>query len=285
MLKIGEMNTLIAERYMEFGFYLNPVDEPEDQVLLPNKYVPEGFKLGDSIEVFVYTDSEDRPVATTLKPTAMVGEFVLMTVKDVNPFGTFFDWGLEKDLLVPKSEQQRTMEVGEQHLVYLCLDEETYRVFGSTRLGRHCSKFSTGQDVGQEVALIIYGVTKMSVQAVVDEQCLGILYRNEVFSKLSIGDRLTGYIARIREDGKIDLTLKKPGYRSVAGSTESVLEILTQAGGFVACHDKSTPEEIKKTFAMSKKEFKRAIGGLYKKGLIEMDGSGIRLKQEPETDL
>lgn len=277
MLKIGQMNSLVAERYMEFGFYLNPKDE---QVLLPNKYVPEGFKLGDRIDVFVYTDSEDRPVATTLTPKAMVGEFALLTVKDVNPFGTFFDWGLEKDLLVPRSEQQKTMAVGEQHVVYVSLDEETGRVFGSTRLGRHCSKFATGQTEGQEVSLLIYGITKLSIQAVIDGECLGILYRNEVFAKLAVGDRLTGYVSRIRDDGKIDLTLKKPGYRSVADSTERVLAILTQAGGFVACHDKSAPEEIKRTFSMSKKEFKRTVGGLYKKGLIELSDKGIRLKGE-----
>ncbi len=279
MLKIGQMNTLIAERAMEFGLYLHPIDEMDDEVLLPNKYVPPGFRLGESIDVFVYTDSEDRPVATTLTPTAMVGDFALLTVKDVNDFGTFFDWGLEKDLLVPKSEQQHPMAVGEEYVVYLSLDEETERVFGSTRLGRHCSKVSTGQDEGQEVSLIIYGITKLSIQAVIDDQCLGILYRNEVFSKLAIGDRLTGYISRIREDGKIDLTLKKPGYRSVADSTERVLEILTQAGGFVACHDKSSPEDIKRIFSMSKKEFKRTVGGLYKNGQLEMDPKGIRLKE------
>ncbi|SCY39567.1 CvfB family protein [Desulfoluna spongiiphila] len=277
MLKIGQMNSLVAERYMEFGFYLNT---REEQVLLPNKYVPEGFKLGDRINVFVYTDSEDRPVATTLTPKAMVGDFALLTVKDVNPFGTFFDWGLEKDLLVPKSEQQKPMAVGEKHVVYVSLDEETGRVFGSTRLGRHCSKFSMGQEEGQKVSLLIYGITKLSIQAVIDDECLGILYRNEVFSKVAIGDRITGYVSRIREDGKIDLTLKKPGYQSVAGSANRVLEILEEAGGFVACHDKSTPEEIKRIFSMSKKEFKRTVGALYKKGFIELSDTGIRLKED-----
>lgn len=277
MLKIGQMNSLVAERYMEFGFYLNP---REEQVLLPNKYVPEGFKLGDRIDVFVYTDSEDRPVATTLKPNAMVGEFAVMTVKDVNPFGTFFDWGLEKDLLVPRSEQQKPMAVGEKYVVYVSLDEETGRVFGSTRLGRHCAKVATDQTVGQEVSLLIYGITKLSIQAVIDDTCLGILYRNEVFKKVSIGERLTGYVSRIREDGKIDLTLKKPGYQSIEGSSERVLEILKKAGGFVACHDKSAPEEIKGVFSMSKKEFKRTVGALYKKGLIELSDKGIRLKEE-----
>lgn len=275
MLKIGQMNRLIAERSMEFGFYLNT---REEQVLLPNKYVPKGFKLGDSIEVFVYTDSEDRPVATTLTPKARVGEFALLTVKDVNPFGTFFDWGLEKDLLVPRSEQQRPMAVGEKHVVYVSLDQETKRVYGSTRLGRYCSKFAQGQAVGQEVSLLIYGKTKLGIQAVVDGTCLGIVYRSEVFSRVSIGDRMTGYIARIREDGKIDLTLKRPGYQSVADSTDRVVAILKKAGGFVACHDKSSPEEIKALFSMSKKEFKRTVGGLYKGGLIEMDDQGIRLK-------
>ncbi|MCG8473190.1 MAG: S1-like domain-containing RNA-binding protein [Desulfobacterales bacterium] len=280
MLKIGEMNRLVAERKMEFGFYLNP---KEEQVLLPNKYVPKGFKLGDAIDVFVYTDSEDRPVATTLTPKAMVGDFALLTVKDVNAIGAFMDWGLEKDLLVPRSEQQRPMEKGREYVVFVGLDEETGRVYGSTRISRYCSKTAGELKGGEKIELLIYGETKLGFQAIVNGHGLGVLYRNEVFEKVRIGDLREGYISRVRDDGKLDLTLKKPGYASVEGSSEKLEKLMRKAGGSLSIHDKSSPEEIKAQVQMSKKEFKRAVGVLYKKGVLVMRGDGISLKSE-KTD-
>ena len=275
-LKIGEMNRLVAERSMEFGFYLNDRD---DQVLLPQKYVPKGFALGDAIDVFVYTDSEDRPVATTLTPKAMVGDFALLKAKDVNAIGAFMDWGLEKDLLVPRSEQQRPMEAGQEYVVFVGLDEETGRVYGSTRISRYCAKTSNLFKRNEEVELLVYGETKLGFQAIVNGACIGVLYRNEVFEKVRIGDLRTGYISRVREDGKLDLTLKKPGYASVGDSSEKLLGLLKKAGGSLPIHDKSTPDEIRNHVNMSKKEFKKAAGTLYKKGELEFQDDGIALKQ------
>lgn len=276
MLNIGTYNELVVERKVDFGLYLNPKAE---EVLLPSKYVPEGTRIGDRIRVFVYTDSEDRPVATTLAPKAVVGEFALMEARSNVPFGTFVDWGLEKDLLVPKSEQQTKMRVGQRYVVKVCLDARTNRVFGTTRIAAHCGKPPGDLVRGRKVKLLIYSLTKIGIMAVADNQYTGILYRSETFEPLAIGDERTGYINRIRENGKVDLSLKPPGYGSVTGSSRKILDALKRSGGFLAVHDRSTPEKVERLFAMSKKEFKKTIGGLYKKGVIEIKPDGIRLKE------
>jgi hypothetical protein len=276
MFKIGRYNDLVVDSRVEFGLYLTA---DEERILLPGKYVPENVKKGDRLTVFVYTDSEDRPVATTLKPKGVLGDFVFLTAKDVTSFGTFMDWGLEKDLLVPKSEQQDRMSPQKKYLVKICLDEATGRVYGTTKISANCDKNTRDLKPGRQVDLLIHSLTKIGITAVIDNQYFGMLYINETYQDLAIGDACTGYIMRVREDGKIDLTLKKPGYNSVKGSTDDIVDILTRAGGFIPCHDKSSPEEIKKFFSMSKKEFKRAVGGLYKKGLLNLEKNGIRLKQ------
>ncbi len=275
-LKIGRYNNLSIESRSDYGLYLS-VDE--ERILLPNKYVPDNFNLGDTIKVFVYTDSEDRLVATTLKPAGIVGDFVFLKAKDIASFGTFMEWGLEKDLLVPKNEQQDTMVPGKKYLTKICLDSETQRVYGTTQISVNCDKNINGLKVGQQVDLIIHSITKIGIMAVINNQYFGMLYLNETYQDLSIGDSCTGYIMRLREDKKIDLTLKKPGYLSVKGSAQQIVTILKKADGFIPCHDKSSPEEIKKIFSMSKKEFKRAVGGLYKKGILELKKNGINLKQ------
>ena len=276
MLNIGTYNELVVERKVDFGLYLNPKAE---EVLLPSKYVPEGTRIGDRIRVFVYTDSEDRPVATTLAPKAVVGEFALMEARSNVPFGTFVDWGLEKDLLVPKSEQQTKMRVGQRYVVKVCLDARTNRVYGTTRIAAHCDKPPADLVRGRKVRLLVYSLTKIGIMAVVDNQYTGLLHRSETYESLAIGDERTGYINRIRENGKVDLSLKPPGYGSVPGSTRKILDALRAAGGFLAVHDRSTPEKVQRLFAMSKKEFKKTIGGLYKKGVIEIRPDGIRLKE------
>ena len=282
MLHIGRYNTLVVQREVDFGLYLNP---KEEEVLLPAKYVPKNTRPGDTLRVFVYTDSEDRPVATTLKPKAVVGEVAYLRVKDSAPIGCFMDWGLEKDLLVPKNEQQARMQVGKRYVVKVLLDRKTNRVYGSTRINRHCRKATAEQRVGQQVRLMVYQFTNRGALAVVDDQFLGMIYHSDTFETLRIGDRRPGYIRNIRQDGKIDLSLKKPGHDSLAGSGRRIMEALQKAGGFIPCHDKSSPQTITELFSMSKKEFKRAIGGLYKKRLIEISDQGIRLKtQAPSTD-
>ena len=275
MLKIGNYNDLIVGKSVEFGLYL---DYEEGEILLPQKYVPEDINVGDTITVFVYTDSEDRLVATTLKPNGIVGDFVFLEAKDVVEFGTFMDWGLEKDLLVPKSERRDKMIVGQKYLTKICFDEMTDRAYGTTKISVNCDKDISELKEGQKVDLLIHSRTKIGITAVINNRYFGMLYINETYQDLSVGDNCTGYIMRLREDNKIDLTLKEPGYSSVKGSSETIVNILKEAGGFIPCHDKSSPEEIRKVFSMSKKEFKRAIGGLFKKGVLDLKEDGIKLK-------
>ncbi|MBL0713832.1 MAG: hypothetical protein JJV98_09030 [Desulfosarcina sp.] len=274
MLHIGRYNTLVVQREVNFGLYLNPKAE---EVLLPAKYVPKNTRPGDSLRVFVYTDSEDRPVATTLKPKAVVGEVAYLRVTDTAPIGCFMDWGLEKDLLVPKNEQQARMHLGKSYVVKVLLDKQTNRVFGSTRITRHCRQASGDLRVGQQVSLLICQFSKLGTLAVVDDQFTGMIYHSETFEALKIGARRPGYIRNIRKDGKIDLALKKPGHVSISGSGRRIMNALQKADGFIHCPDKSSPAKITELFSMSKKEFKRAIGGLYKKRLIEITDQGIRL--------
>ena len=274
-LKIGEYNHLVIESRSDFGLYLS---SDAGRVLLPNKYVSDHLSIGDALDVFIYTDSEDRLVATTLRPAGIVGDFVFLKAKDVALFGTFMEWGLEKDLLVPKNEQQDRMVPGKKYLTKICLDNQTQRVYGTTQISVNCDKNIKDLKVGQQVDLIIHSITKIGIMAVIDNRFFGMLYLNETYQNLSIGDTCTGYIMRVREDKKIDLTLKKPGYMSVEVSAREIVNILKEAGGFIPCHDKSSPEDIKKVFSMSKKEFKRAVGGLYKKGVLELGKNGVRLK-------
>lgn len=273
-IKIGKYNRLSVQTKSDFGVYLNSGD---DRVLLPNKYVPERLSIGDFLDVFVYTDSEDRLVATTLKPAGTVGDFIFLIAKDIASFGTFMDWGLEKDLLVPKNEQQDRMEPGKKYLVKICQDDRTRRVYGTTKISANCDKDTRNLKVGQQVDLIVHTITTLGIMAVVDNRYYGMMYSNETYQKLFIGNTCKGYIMRIREDGKIELSMKKPGYSSVPKSAEVILYRLNKSGGFIPCHDKSSPEEIRKNFSMSKKEFKKAVGNLYKKRLIELKNKGIGL--------
>ncbi len=273
---IGQFHDLPVENFSDYGVYLS---FGRDRVLLPNKYVPEDIAVGEEIRVFVHTDSEDRPVATTLEPAGVVGDIVALKVKDTAAFGIFMDWGLEKDLLVPRSEQQGRMEPGETHLVKICLDESSHRIYGSTLMTEFCPGDTQDLASGKAVDLVIHSITPIGYTAIINQTCQGMLYKNETFENLSIGDQCRGYVLRIREDKKVDLTLKQPGYASVEGSALKIMEVLKASGGFSPCHDKSRPEDIQAAFSMSKKEFKRAVGSLYKQGLITLHKTdGIRLK-------
>lgn len=273
---VGQFHDLPVQNLSDYGVYLS---FGQDRVLLPNKYVPQDMALGKKIRVFIYTDSEDRPVATTLEPAGVVGDIVALKVKDTAAFGIFMDWGLEKDLLVPRSEQEGRMEPGETHLVKICLDKSSHRVYGTTLSAELCPGDAQGLASGMAVDLIIHSITPIGYTALINRTCLGLLYKNETFETLSIGDRHRGYVLQVREDGKVDLTLKQPGYASVEGSALKILEVLEAAGGFSPCHDKSRPEDIQAAFSMSKKEFKRALGSLYKQGRITLHkADGIRLK-------
>lgn len=274
MLRIGNNNTLKVVKEVDFGMYL---ESDQGEILIPRKYIPENTQIGDELDVFVYTDSEDRLIATTVSPIAVVGEFAAMTVKDVTDFGAFLDWGIQKDLLVPNNEQHSKLYKGQKAVVRVCLDPRTSRVIGVGKLNPFLNKDTTDLEEKQVVDLLIYDETDLGYMAIIDSQYSGILYRNEVFEQLNVGDTRTGYIRKIREDGKIDLRLSKEGIEAITDGKDIVLQKLKAGGGFLPYHDKTEADIIKEVFEMSKKTFKKAIGGLYRDGSIVLLENGIRL--------
>jgi predicted RNA-binding protein (virulence factor B family) len=275
MLQLGDYNELTAKRSTDNGWYL--IDEEDNEVLLPNRYVPEGFKEEDALNVFLYKDSEDRIVATTDKPKVVVNEFACLQVKQVNKFGAFLDWGLEKDLMVPYSEQKNKMQEGESYVIRLVHDIKSDRLFASSKLNKFLVKDHITVETGEEVEVIIIEETELGFTAIIEDAHLGLLYHNETFKTLEVGDRLNVYVKKIREDGKIDLSLEKEGYIKVEPSAQKILEKLQENDGFLALHDKSHPVLIAETLEMSKKTFKKAIGTLYKQRLISLKENGIQL--------
>jgi hypothetical protein len=275
--EIGKLNHLEVVKEVDFGIYLDGGDLGE--ILMPKRYVPEGTMPGDFLETFIYLDSEDRLLATTEKPLALVDEFALLEVVSVTPVGAFLNWGLPKDLFVPFREQRKPMEVGEKHLVYVYLDDHSKRIAASSKIEQFLDNIPVDYEENEEVDLIVVNETDLGYNAIIDNSHLGVLYKNEVFQTLNPGDRLTGYIKKIRPDGKIDLRLNKVGYEKIGGYADEILEKLKQNNGFLPLTDKSSPDEIYRTFGISKKNFKAAIGALYKQRLIELKDRGIRLPQ------
>ena len=255
--------------------YLDGGDRGE--ILLPKRYVPETFEIDGQIEVFIYLDSEDRLIATTETPLAMVGQFVVLEVVSVSKYGAFLDWGLPKDLLVPFREQNKKMETGKFYPVYVYLDLETQRIVASSKVEKFLDNIPVEYEIGEEVELIIYGKTELGYKAIVDDASTGMLYKNEVFQKLNIGDKVTGYIKKVRDDEKLDLSLEKPGVERFDIYTEKVYQFLKASNGSISLTDKSSPEMIYELLGMSKKNFKKALGALYKKRLIVIKDEGIVL--------
>ncbi len=278
MIEIGKYQTLTAARRIPHGMVL--VDEEGDDVLLPNKYVPEGLQPEDSIEAFVYADSEDWPIATTQKPKAALHEFAYLQVVEVTPFGAFLDWGLDKDLLAPFAEQAKKMERGKRYLVYLLLDEQTDRMIASSKLKKFLETENIQLEEGQEVDLLIGPPTDIGYNAIINNCYLGLVYKSNLFLDIQPGEKRKGYILNVRPDKKIDVTLQKPGYAKVEPNAEKILNRLKENEGFLPLHDKSDPEEIREQMEMSKKTFKKAIGALYKQRLIEIEENGVRLISE-----
>jgi predicted RNA-binding protein (virulence factor B family) len=280
MINIGIDNTLTILRDTKVGIFLGTGIEGEE-ILLPNKYVPSAFKIGDEIIVFVYLDHEERPVATTLEPFIYLNEFALLRVNYINQFGAFMDWGLEKDLFVPFKEQARPMEKGKRYLVYMYMDEQTNRLAASSKLNQFLSNDELKVGKFDEVDLIISHITDAGINVIVNEKYKGLLYQNEVYDdSLKPGQRMIGYIKNIRPDNKLDVMLQKPGYENVEPNAEIILEELRLNRGFLRLSDNSHPEDIKTVLKMSKKTFKKAIGALYKEKLIEIKGDGIYLIKE-----
>jgi len=254
------------------------LDAGGEKALLPQREIPEGAAVGDRCTVFTYLDGEVL-VATLNPPQAQVGELALLKVVDVNPVGAFLDWGLPKQLLVPYAEQETRMQQGRSYLVRLYLDEKR-RVTGSSRIDRFLEPGQSGYRGGEEVALTVWRFTQLGAVVIVDNRCEGLLYRDEVNHTLRAGDRLQGRIARVRDDGKLDVTLRQPPGVERDAAQEDLLDKLRQEDGFLPLHDKSSPEEISRALGMSKKLFKKAVGGLLKRQCIVLEGDGIRLRVE-----
>lgn len=275
MVKIGKNCTLEIIRLTEPGAFLD--GGPYGDILLPNRYVPKNCKVGDDVEVFISFDSEDRIVATTDFPKVMVDEFAVLEVIDVNQFGAFLDWGLPKDLFVPFREQLLKMEKGKKYVVYVYVDHKTGRIAATSKIKKFVNKEDIAFAQGDEVDLLVAYPTELGFNAIINKSHLGIIYFNEIFKPLTIGDQLKGYIKNIREDGKIDLSLEKQGYQKVDPVSVAILEKLKLNGGTLPLSDKSDPELIKKELGISKKTFKQAIGALYKSKQITIAADSIKL--------
>ena len=275
-LEIGRFNELTIKKETTIGVYL---DSNAGEILMPRKYVPPEARAGDSIRVFVYRDSEDRLIATTLAPAAVVGEFACLKVVAISRAGAFLDWGVQKDLLVPYSEQSGKMEVGGKYIVRIFLDERTQRITATTKISRFIEKENIELHEGENVGVLVYRIVDLGIKVIVNNRYFGMLYKNEVFEKLHIGDKAEGYVKRIRPDGKIDVMLGKAGPADIEEAKVVIIKALKEHKGFLPLGDHSAPEHIREIVHMSKKTFKKAVGGLYKKELVEIKEDGIKLKR------
>ncbi|MBL4704474.1 MAG: GntR family transcriptional regulator [Flavobacteriales bacterium] len=275
MINIGEYNTLRVDRILEQGAYLE--DKDRESVLLPTRYIPSGTQIDDDLKVFIYNDSEDRMIATTEIPKIHLDDFAMLKAVSNTKYGTFMNWGLSKDLLVPFREQNKEMEEDYYYLIFLYLDEETNRLVGSNKISRYLDNRELEVNERDEVDLIIWSKTDLGTKVIINGIHLGMVYDNEVFSDLKMGERVKGYIKLIREDNKIDVSLQKLGYGNIEPNAKKILDKLTANNGFLALNDKSDPALIATMFGMSKKTFKRSIGALYKSRTIKIEKDGIHL--------
>jgi predicted RNA-binding protein (virulence factor B family) len=276
MLFIGKYNYLTIQRLTSVGMFLSDVEGEE--VLLPNQYLTEEMQIDDTIKVFVYLDSEDRPVATTETPKIIRNEFAYLEVTDVTEHGAFMDWGLIKDLFVPFREQSTPMQVGEWHVVFLYLDQKSGRLLASTKVDRYLENDRLLVNEGDEVDLLIFRKTDLGYNAIVNQYHNGLIYANEVFRELKVGDSLKGYVKKIRDENKLDISLQKTGYQSIEPIGQQILDLIKKENGFINLSDNSSPEEINSRLGVSKKAFKKAIGGLYKLGLINITDKGLQIR-------
>lgn len=277
MAVIGRMNSLQVVKHTDFGLYLD--GGADGEILLPKRYIPKdtASEVEDWLNVFIYLDSEDKLIATTLKPKIQLGEFASLKVVDINRVGLFFDWGLPKDLLLPHSEEKRPLQIGDYCVVYLYLDKRTRRLTATARLDRHLDKVPANYQVGQEVDLLVVERTDLGFKAIIDGKHWGLIHKNELFKFIRSGMREKGYIKELRADGKISLSLQPIGQEAASGLAEQIIERLRAQGGVLALGDKSPPELIAEQFRVSKGNFKKAIGGLYKQGLIRIHDDRIEL--------
>lgn len=277
MIAIGKHQVLEIDRQRIPGLYLK--NEDGEEVLLPNKYIPENFEIGDKIEVFVYLDFQERPVATTLNPFVTVNSFAYLKCVDVSDIGAFLNWGLEKHLFVPFKEQAFKMKKGGSYLVYCYLDEKTQRLVASSKTNRFLKNDLILLSAFDEVDIIASHPSDKGWNVIVNQKYLGLVYEDEIFQKINAGDQMKGYVKKVRPDNKIDITLQKHGYRGIEPNAQTILNVLKAEGGFLPLHDKSSPEAIKEILQLSKKNFKKAIGTLYKQRKITIESDGISLRE------
>ena len=275
-IKLGEYNLLEVVKEVDFGVYLDGGDDGE--ILLPTRYVPRDCKPGDVLNVFIYLDMDERLIATTLQPYVKVGEFACLEVAWVNQFGAFLDWGLMKDLFVPFREQKMKMVKGNSYVVHVHLDEDSYRIVASAKVEKYLSKEMPEYNPGDEVDIMVWQKTVLGFKVIVDNKFGGMIFKNEIFTDVRTGMRMTAYIKQVRPDGKIDLELQKGGVKKVEDFADTLLEYIRSNGGSTPLNDKTDADVIYNTFGVSKKTFKKAVGDLYKKRLIVLEGEqGIRL--------
>ena len=275
MIKVGEYNVLKVLRQVDFGLYL---DDGKEGILLPKRFVPAGLKEGDDIKVFVYHDGEDRLIATTQTPKGILGDIVKLNTISVTPQGAFLDWGLMKDLFVPKSQQLQKMIPNGSYLVKIVLDEQTGRIAATEKIDSFLSNDELTVKELDEVTLTVYRKTDIGYVVIINHQHTGVLHSNEIYRNITPGDVFEGFIKKIYpNDNKIDVSAGKPGYKRVEGETEKILRLLKENNGFLPFNDKSNPDEIYETFQMSKKTFKMTIGNLYKQRLVAFEDNGIKI--------
>ena len=276
MIEQGKEIELKIAKRATFGLYL--ADESGEEVLLPNKYCAEEMKPGDTTRVFVYKDSEGKKVATTLTPKIFINEFALLKVTAVTGVGAFLDWGLEKELMVPFREQKQKLEMDRWYIVYLDLDKKSDRLYASNRVERFLQNDQISVKEGDEVALVVMQKTDLGYSVIINHAHKGLIFDNEIFQEIRVGDRLKGYVKKIRDDHKIDISIQAIGFRNVNDSnSELIYKTLVENDGFLAVTDKSSPDEIYTQFGISKKAFKKSLGALYKQKKVDIQPEGIKL--------
>ena len=276
MIHLGEYNTLRILRDTEPGLFLG--DNEENEVLLPNRYVPKTFEIDDEIEVFVYLDNEERPVATTDHPFIIANDFALLRCNQVNDYGAFLDWGLVKELFCPFREQAFKMKKGSWYLVHCYLDTESNRLVASSKTNSFLNNKELTVTQFDEVDIIVSHPSDLGMNVIINKMHLGLIFNDDIYKDISVGDRLKGIVKKVRPDNKLDISLNQIGYRNIEPNAEFILNELHDNSGFIPLHDKSSPEAIKEQLEMSKKSFKKAIGTLYKERQIEIKPDGIYLK-------
>lgn len=263
-IELGKFNTLRVVKEVDFGMYLDGGEEGE--ILLPLRYVPENCKPGDELTVFIYLDNEERLVATTLTPLVQVGEFACLEVAWINQYGAFLNWGLMKDLFVPFREQKMKMQVGKQYVIHAHLDDESYRIVASAKVDRYLSKEKAPYEPGQEVSILIWQKTDLGFKAIIENRYSGLLYESEIFQPLHTGMTLKAYVKQVREDGKIDLILQKPGQGKVEDFAATLLDYIREQGGHITLHDKSPPKRFTIHSVSARKPLKKQLA-IYTKNI------------------